>query len=133
MKIIKENSKKILIFFAVIDAILFLRFWQSILAPFSHDWAQYFIIGITILIRSLTVLSFAFSAYALFLRKKWSFILYYVQFIFRIGFCYLSLGFLTFFAFKNQNIYFSIMIISFLAEFLRLFVTIKISKLTKKI
>jgi len=131
MKIIKNNTKTILIIFAIFDAILFVRFWQGILAPFSYNWGQYFIIGITILIRSITVLSFAFSSYALFLQKKWAFLLYYIQFIFRMGFCYLSIGFLTFLSFRSQKIYFSLMLLAFLAELLRLFVTIRINKLTK--
>ncbi len=133
MKIIEKNSKKILIIFAFLDAILFISSWREVFTPFFCDWTQYFIIGIIILLHSFVVLSFIFSAYALLLRKKWAYILYYIQFPFRIGFCYLSLGFLTFLAFKIQTIYFAIMIVAILAEFLRLFITINIHKSIKNI
>lgn len=132
-RFIEKHKNKFLLIFAIFDLFLFVRWWRTILIPFSYGWDQSVFIGIITILNSLVVLSFAVSVYSLFLRRKWCFLFYYIQFLFRISFCYLSLGFLTICAFQNQNLYFVIMIIAMLAEFIRLFVTVIINKSIKNI
>ena len=124
---------KIFIVFALLDCWLLVDNWRGILHTFQGPRGLLF--RIISILPSLTIISFAFSASGLFLRKKWALILYYFQFPLRIAYIYLSLGFLLTLAAKifglMTTMYFVVFGVVILAEMIRLIISIKIHKLIK--
>lgn len=83
-----------LIIFALLDAILLVRFIGSVFhVGLSREiplWYQALCIA-----RPIFLASLAFSAFALATKRNWGFIVSYVQFPFRFVFVFLSFGFLS--------------------------------------
>lgn len=95
-------KRKALIVFAILDALLLVRFIASVVhLGLSRDfplWYQALCIA-----RPLFLASLGFSAFGLALRRNWGFIVSYIQFPFRFVFVFLSFGFLSLLTPQNQG------------------------------
>ena len=131
--------KKILIAFALIDVIHFLRVIPIIFKMatniFSGAVSFYPSGWIMTAIQVLFYFSLIFSAYGLLRQKNWGFLLYYFQIPFRLLFWSMSLGFLYVLNNYSESIilFYTIAGIVFLGEILRLILTIKIKIFSKPI
>ena len=130
----KYPLSKLIVFFGVLDAILFIRFLgfaieqPLILFKSAKNLSNISLILPFILeiFRTAFYISIPFLAYGLIRMKKWAFTLYYVQFPFRYIFILLSFGFITIISkfFDSNFIYKLLIYISMVLEFIRLIITI---------
>lgn len=118
----------LLVIFAMLDFLLFVRFSNDIYFP---KWSL-FLEGFNCLqvLSSLFLISLLFSVYGIFLKCRWWFILTYIQFPFRLAFLYLSFGFLTYIVMfiNNPSFYKPMLYFAVVLEFIRIIVTILIHR-----
>jgi hypothetical protein len=107
---------QLLILFGILDLIIFIR-WTVFIDPMF-------------MVNKILVYTFLVSAILLILKNIWGIVLYYAQFLIRIGVMILSIGFIieinSFF--KSQLLYNSLVLIALIFEILRLITSIIIHK-----
>jgi len=121
---------KILIVFGLLDAFSFFRFLPRLITMlyglcfFSDQDTTFFFYSCLLL--SLLHVSYPFSAYGFLSQKKWAFILYDLQFPFRLLFFSVSLGFLSYInrPFESLTLHYVLGIVMLLAEVARLIINI---------
>jgi hypothetical protein len=116
-----------LIIFALLDAILLGRFIGSVFhTGLSRELPVLY--QALCIARPIFIISLGFSAFGLIVKRKWGFILSYVQFPLRFVFVFLSFGFLSLLMTPRQGAQFinPMIIIAMVLEAFRLVTTIMI-------